>query len=129
MKLRQLDKVTIDSIHADQIITDLSGALKELFDNAIDASATRIVINLKISPTFELEVTDNGCGIDREDLEMIALRGATSKLSTDSNFMDNITFLGFRVSLKGRRPIRLGKCLRSARNNLQNRRQRIGVSI
>jgi len=97
MKLQQLDKLTIDSIHADQIITDLSSALKELFDNAIDAEATRISINFKAFQPFELEVTDNGIGIEKANLEMIARRGATSKLKNDTDFLDHITFLGFRV--------------------------------
>jgi DNA mismatch repair protein MutL len=101
MKLQLLDKETIDNLHADQIITDLPGALKELFDNAIDASATRITANFTTGPTFELEVADDGCGIAREDLDLIALRGATSKLDSCDDFMDKISYLGFRVDSKG----------------------------
>jgi DNA mismatch repair ATPase MutL len=96
-KISQLDQLTINSLHSDQIIRDLVSALKELMDNSIDAGASQIIINLKIAALTELEVTDNGVGIMFEDLDKLAKRGATSKLMIEDSTLSSASFLGFRV--------------------------------
>ena len=82
-------------ICSDQVIVDLQSALKELLENALDAGATKIEVRLKEHGTDLLEVADNGSGIAPENLDGVALRHHTSKLS-EFDDLQKLRSFGFR---------------------------------
>ncbi|VDN57583.1 unnamed protein product [Dracunculus medinensis] len=82
-------------ICAGQIVITLSGACKELIENALDANATVIEIRIKSFGVISLEVIDNGSGIHSFDFDSLCKPHATSKLSSLSDFNRLVT-LGFR---------------------------------
>lgn len=94
-KIKVMDDVLANKIAAGEVVEKTMNVVKELVENAIDAEATSIEIKLIDSGVKEIEVTDNGIGMDRTDAENAFLRHATSKLiSLDDLF--NIDTLGFR---------------------------------
>lgn len=94
MTIRLLSPTLINQIAAGEVIERPASALKELVENSIDAGASRIDIKLKDGGRSLFSVTDNGKGMNAEELSMAVERHATSKLPTDDLF--NINFLGFR---------------------------------
>ncbi|NJK44838.1 MAG: DNA mismatch repair protein MutL, partial [Pleurocapsa sp. SU_196_0] len=80
-------------IAAGEVITHPADALKELLENALDAAASRIEIELESGGIKRLRVTDNGAGITETDLPLAPQRFATSKLETD---LQTVHTLGFR---------------------------------
>jgi DNA mismatch repair protein MutL len=80
-------------IAAGEVITHPADALKELLENALDAGATRLEIELTNGGIHLLRVTDNGAGIDEDDLPLAPRRFATSKLESD---LQTVSTLGFR---------------------------------
>ncbi len=90
-----LDKNTIDKIAAGEVVERPSSVAKELIENAIDAKATAISVEIKDGGISFLRITDNGCGIEKDEVRKAFLRHATSKIRTISD-LETITSLGFR---------------------------------
>lgn len=90
-----LSRETIDKIAAGEVAERPESVVKELLDNAIDSGADSISIEMRKGGTELIRVTDNGCGIDRDDIRTAFLRHATSKLKTAEDLM-HISTMGFR---------------------------------
>ncbi|WFS01390.1 DNA mismatch repair endonuclease MutL [Rhizobium tumorigenes] len=93
MNIKQLSETLVNQIAAGEVIERPSSAVKELIENALDAGATRIEIATAGGGKALLRVSDNGSGMDRDDLELAVRRHCTSKIS---DTLDNIRTLGFR---------------------------------
>ncbi len=93
--IKLLDKSVYELIAAGEVIERPSSVIKELVENAIDAGASRITVEIKNGGITFMRVTDNGCGIPFEQVSTAFLRHATSKLSAAEQ-LDNIMTLGFR---------------------------------
>lgn len=94
-KIKHLDQETIIKIAAGEVIERPSFVVKELIENSIDAGATKIVIEVVDGGKQLIRVTDNGCGIEKEDLILAFDRYATSKISSFQD-LSRITTFGFR---------------------------------
>ena len=90
-----LDQATINQIAAGEVIDRPSSVVKELLENAIDAKATAITVEIKDGGISFIRITDNGCGIEKDQVRKAFLRHATSKLHTIDDLLD-IGSLGFR---------------------------------
>lgn len=93
--IKILEKHIADKIAAGEVIERPISIIKELVENSIDAGATSITCEIKNGGKTYIRVTDNGCGIAREECETAFLRHATSKIST-VNDLKGIKSLGFR---------------------------------
>lgn len=94
-EIRLLDQATINQIAAGEVIDRPSSVVKELLENAIDAKATAITVEIKDGGISFIRITDNGCGIEKDQVRKAFLRHATSKLHTIDDLLD-IGSLGFR---------------------------------
>jgi DNA mismatch repair protein MutL len=94
-KIRILPEQLVNQIAAGEVIERPASVLRELLDNALDAGATKIDIELEGSGRELISVRDNGCGMSRNDMLLSLERHATSKLTEGSNLFA-ITTLGFR---------------------------------
>jgi len=90
-----LDPETIDKIAAGEVVERPSSVVKELVENAIDAGATAVTVEAKEGGIELIRVTDNGCGMERDQLRTAFLRHATSKIE-DAADLVRISSLGFR---------------------------------
>ncbi len=94
-KVQILDENTANQIAAGEVVERPAAAVKELVENALDAGARRILVELEEGGKYLLRVTDDGCGMSREDAVLSLQRHATSKIrSADDLFQ--ITTMGFR---------------------------------
>jgi len=93
--IKVLDKQIADKIAAGEVIERPISIVKELVENAVDAGADSIVVEIKNGGKTYIRVTDNGCGIPHEEVETAFLRHATSKIETVKD-LDAIGTLGFR---------------------------------
>lgn len=94
-KIQIMDEVLANKIAAGEVVEKCMNVVKELVENAIDAKATEIKIELEDSGVKEIKVTDNGTGMDKEDAVLAFSRHATSKLKTERDLF-HIGSLGFR---------------------------------
>ncbi|GAB5432713.1 MAG: DNA mismatch repair endonuclease MutL [Epibacterium sp.] len=92
--IRQLDDGAINRIAAGEVVERPASAVKELVENAIDAGATRITVEIADGGKTLIRVIDNGCGMTPEDLPLALSRHATSKI--DGSDLLNIHTFGFR---------------------------------
>ncbi|MBO4762979.1 MAG: DNA mismatch repair endonuclease MutL, partial [Lachnospiraceae bacterium] len=90
-----LDTETINRIAAGEVIERPSSVVKELVENAIDASSSAITVEIKGGGVDLIRITDNGCGIDKSELKKAFLPHATSKLKSATDLF-SISTLGFR---------------------------------
>jgi len=92
--IRQLPDYLVNQIAAGEVIERPAAAVKELVENAIDAGANQIDVDIRDGGKSLIVVRDNGCGMDADDLKIATQRHATSKLPDDD--LVNINHLGFR---------------------------------
>ena len=90
-----LDQVTIDKIAAGEVIERPASIVKELVENAIDAGATSVTVEIKDGGISLIRIMDNGCGIPHEEVRSAFLRHSTSKISSVED-LAHISSLGFR---------------------------------
>lgn len=94
-KIQVMDEILANKIAAGEVVEKCMNVVKELIENSIDAEADEITIRLIDSGVKEIEVIDNGIGMDEEDAKMAFQRHATSKLKKLDDLF-NIESLGFR---------------------------------
>ena len=90
-----LDKHTANLIAAGEVVERPASAVKEMLENCADAGASAVTVEIKDGGTSFVRITDNGCGMAREDVPKAILRHATSKIKTGSD-LEAIGTLGFR---------------------------------
>ncbi len=95
MSIRILDKNTINQIAAGEVIDRPASIIKELVENSIDAGATAVSIEIKGGGIDLIRISDNGCGIEKEDVRVAFVRHSTSKIK-DAGDLAGVTSLGFR---------------------------------
>lgn len=95
MQIEVLDQHTINKIAAGEVVENPRSVVKELLENSIDANAKSVTIELKDGGLSFIRVTDDGVGIDAEQVTKAFLRHATSKIRSDKD-LDHIGTLGFR---------------------------------
>ena len=93
--IQVLDKQVAELIAAGEVVERPSSVIKELVENAVDAGASVITVEIRRGGTTFMRVTDNGCGISQEDVPTAFLRHATSKIAKQDD-LDSIMTLGFR---------------------------------
>jgi DNA mismatch repair protein MutL len=94
-EIKVLDQYTIDNIAAGEVVERPSSVVKELVENAVDAKANAITVEMKEGGTKFIRVTDNGIGIEKEQIPTAFLRHATSKIRNVDDLL-NVSSLGFR---------------------------------
>ena len=94
MSIRRLDPLLIDRIAAGEVVERPAAAIKELVENALDAGATRIDVAIEAGGRGLIRVSDDGLGMDAEDLALCVERHATSKIPDGD--LTAIATLGFR---------------------------------
>lgn len=93
--IQLLDQNTINQIAAGEVIERPSSVVKELVENAMDSGASAITVEIKEGGLSLIRITDNGCGIEKEEVRQAFLRHATSKITNASDLL-HISSLGFR---------------------------------
>lgn len=94
-KINKLPKYMADLIAAGEVVERPASVVKELMENAVDAGATSITVEIQHGGISYIRVTDDGCGIDREDVKTAFVSHATSKIKTAED-LNSILTLGFR---------------------------------
>ena len=93
--IRILDAALADQIAAGEVVERPASVVKELLENALDAGARTVTVEIRDGGSTLVRVTDDGAGMDRDDARIAVLRHATSKLRTASD-LARISTLGFR---------------------------------
>lgn len=93
--IRVLDSHTVNKIAAGEVVERPASVVKELVENAMDAGATNITVEIKDGGIKMIRVTDNGCGMDKQNLLMCFERHATSKIQKEED-LNKLVSLGFR---------------------------------
>lgn len=94
-EIHVLDQSTINQIAAGEVIERPSSVVKELLENAIDAKASAVTVEIKEGGISFIRITDNGCGIDKNDVKVAFLRHSTSKIKSAEDLL-TVSSLGFR---------------------------------
>ena len=94
-KIKVMDEHLANKIAAGEVVEKIVSVVKELVENAIDAGSSEITIELKESGLREIKITDNGIGMEHDDVLLAFERHATSKIYDDDDLF-NINTLGFR---------------------------------
>lgn len=94
-RIIELPKQVADKIAAGEVVDRPVSVVKELIENAIDAGASSIIVEIRKGGKTYIRITDNGSGIEKEDVEIAFNRHATSKIAQAKD-LDHITTLGFR---------------------------------
>lgn len=94
-RINVLDKHVAELIAAGEVVDRPCSVVKELVENSVDAGATNITVEIKDGGNTFIRVTDNGCGIEKEDIPKAFLRHATSKIGKESD-LERICTFGFR---------------------------------
>jgi len=93
--IRILDDALVDQIAAGEVVERPASAVRELLDNALDAGATRVVVEIEDGGRQSIRVVDNGVGMSPEDARMAVCRHATSKIRSLAD-LERVVSLGFR---------------------------------
>lgn len=96
--IQVLDQITVDKIAAGEVIERPASVIKELVENAIDAGADSITVEIRDGGISFIRVADNGCGIPQDEVRKAFLRHSTSKIRTVED-LAAISSLGFRGKL------------------------------
>lgn len=94
--IKLLPKDVVDQIAAGEVIHRPVNVVKELLENSIDAGATSVAVSLERGGLGKIRLSDNGKGMSKADLELAAVRHATSKLQSAEDLQNGISSLGFR---------------------------------
>ena len=94
-RIRILEDRLVNQIAAGEVVERPASVVKELIENAIDAGADRILVEIEEGGIRSIRVVDNGCGMDREDAQLAFSRHATSKILRERDLFA-IHTLGFR---------------------------------
>src|SRR3954466_2639340 len=94
MSIRRLPPELVNRIAAGEVVERPASALKELIENALDAGATQVAVRLSAGGLELIEVADDGCGMDPDEMRLALERHATSKLPGDA--IDQVRSFGFR---------------------------------
>lgn len=95
MPINLLDRNTINKIAAGEVVERPSSVVKELVENAIDAGANAVTVEIKDGGISFIRITDNGCGIEANEVQLAFRRHSTSKIK-DATDLASISSLGFR---------------------------------
>ena len=101
MPIQVLDQSTINQIAAGEVVERPASVVKELMENAIDAGSTAITVEIRQGGIGFIRITDNGCGIKKEELPLAFLRHSTSKIRTAEDLL-TVSSLGFTFQYRGR---------------------------
>lgn len=94
-EIKVLDQDTINQIAAGEVVERPASIVKELVENAVDASSTAVTVEIKGGGIDFIRITDNGCGIEKEQVRKAFLPHATSKIRSADD-LETVASLGFR---------------------------------
>lgn len=94
-RINVLPKEVYNLIAAGEVVERPMSVVKEMIENSVDAGAKHITVEIKNGGTTYIRITDDGCGIAKEDIKKVFISHATSKISTGAD-LDSIATLGFR---------------------------------
>ena len=94
-RINLLPKDVFELISAGEVVERPASAVKEAVENSIDAKSKHITVEIRRGGISYIRITDDGCGIDREDVPLAFVSHATSKIK-DAKDLDAISSLGFR---------------------------------